>query len=214
MIKTNLSTTSNNSSNSTMNNDKWLLLDTIEKSKSGDDNATLILIDKYRNLILKYSSSYHLKNYDKEDLIQLGSMAIIKAIKKFDCSKGASSIDSYIINSIINSYKQLARSNIKYNSESSVNIIVSDSGDDGVDIQSLIPDSFNLELHILDTMKIKRLNSILSNLSKSQKELIRIAYFDPNYSLHSYCKEYNLNYPAKRRELLKLIDSIKAKYFE
>ena len=100
------------------------LLDIILDAKNKDSDSILFLINKYKPLIIKYSISYILKNYDKEDLIQIGTIAVIKAIEKYDISHGEDFIDCYIINSIKNTYRNLARANIKSQSESSLNISV------------------------------------------------------------------------------------------
>ena len=121
------------------------LLDIILNAKNKDSDSILFLINKYKPLIIKYSISYILKNYDKEDLIQIGTIAVIKAIEKYDISHGEDFIDCYIINSIKNTYRNLARANIKYQSESSLNISV----DEDTDIQSLLPDDYNLENDII-----------------------------------------------------------------
>ena len=105
------------------------LLDIILDAKNKDSDSILFLINKYKPLIIKYSISYILKNYDKEDLIQIGTIAVIKAIEKYDISHGEDFIDCYIINSIKNTYRNLARANIKYQSESSLNISVDEDTD-------------------------------------------------------------------------------------
>ena len=51
--------------------------------------------------------------------------------------------------------------------------------------------------------------SILKNLSESEYELINAAYFTPNCTLYKYCKENNLNYPKKRRELIALLPKLR-----
>ena len=81
------------------------LLDIILNAKNKDSDSILFLINKYKPLIIKYSISYILKNYDKEDLIQIGTIAVIKAIEKYDISHGEDFIDCYIINSIKNTYR-------------------------------------------------------------------------------------------------------------
>lgn len=137
------------------------LLDIILDAKNKDSDSILFLINKYKPLIIKYSISYILKNYDKEDLIQIGIIAVIKAIEKYDISHGEDFIDCYIINSIKNTYRNLARANIKYKSESSLNISV----DEDTDIQSLLPDDYNLENDIIKTMQHVDLKNLLKSLT-------------------------------------------------
>lgn len=183
------------------------LLDIILNAKNKDSDSILFLINKYKPLIIKYSISYILKNYDKEDLIQIGIIAVIKAIEKYDISHGEDFIDCYIINSIKNTYRNLARANIKYQSESSLNISV----DEDTDIQSLLPDDYNLENDIIKNMQHLELKNILNSLTDDEFNLIKVSYLTPNLTLYKYCTENNLNYHKKRRQLLSLLSKIKTK---
>ena len=116
-------------------------------------------------------------------------------------SKGSDSIDSYIINSIKNGFRNLARNQIKYNDESSLNIPT----DEDTEIEDLISDSFNLEEYIINSTMNDLLKNILKALSPDEYKLIKIAYLTPNTTLYRYCIDHNWNYPKKRRELLSLI---------
>ncbi|MBW9151332.1 sigma factor-like helix-turn-helix DNA-binding protein [Clostridium estertheticum] len=51
----------------------------VEKSKNGDSEATELIIGKFKYLIFKESSKYHIPGYTNEDLIQHGYC--INAIK-------------------------------------------------------------------------------------------------------------------------------------
>lgn len=181
--------------------DSNFLFTTLCKAKNHNKDAILFLIEKYQPLIKKYAFKYKLKNFDKDDLIQTGNISVITAINKYDLSKGSESIDSYIINSIKNGFRNLARSQIKYNDESSLNIPI----DEDTEIEDLISDSFNLEEYIVNSSINDLLKNILKTLSPDEYELIKIAYFTPNTTLYRYCIDHNWNYPKKRRELLSLI---------
>lgn len=183
------------------------LLDIILDAKNKDSDSILFLINKYKPLIIKYSISYILKNYDKEDLIQIGIIAVIKAIEKYYISHGEDFIDCYIINSIKNTYRNLARANIKYKSESSLNISV----DEDTDIQSLLPDDYNLENDIIKTMQHVDLKNLLKSLTLEEYTLIKEAYLTENSNLYKYCITNNLNYHKKRRELISLLSKLKIK---
>lgn len=183
------------------------LLDIILDAKNKDSDSILFLINKYKPLIIKYSISYILKNYDKEDLIQIGTIAVIKAIEKYDISHGEDFIDCYIINSIKNTYRNLARANIKYQSESSLNISV----DEDIDIQSLLPDDYNLENDIIKTMQHVDLKNLLKSLTLEEYTLIKEAYLTENSNLYKYCITNNLNYNKKRRKLIALLSKLKIK---
>lgn len=171
------------------------------KAKNHNKDAILFFIEKYQPLIRKYAFKYKLKSFDKDDLIQTGSISVITAINKYDLSKGSDSIDSYIINSIKNGFRNLARNQIKYNDESSLNIPT----DEDTEIEDLISDSFNLEEYIINSTMNDLLKNILKALSPDEYKLIKIAYLTPNTTLYRYCIDHNWNYPKKRRELLSLI---------
>ena len=182
-----------------------ILFHTLCNAKNQDKDAILFFIEKYQPLIKKYAFKYNLKNYDNNDLIQIGNISIITAINKYDLSKGNEHIDSYIINTIKNAFRNLARSEIKYTSESSLNITV----DEDNEIEDLLRDSLDLEEYIINSMMHDLLKTILATLSNDEHELIRIAYFTPNTTLYRYCLDNNLNYPKKRRELIALIDKLR-----
>lgn len=182
-----------------------ILFHTLCNAKNQDKDAILFFIEKYQPLIKKYAFKYNLKNYDNNDLIQIGNISIITAINKYDLSKGNEHIDSYIINTIKNGFRNLARSEIKYTSESSLNITV----DEDNEIEDLLRDSLDLEEYIINSMMHDLLKTILATLSHDEHELIRIAYFTPNTTLYRYCLDNNLNYPKKRRELISLIDKLR-----
>lgn len=182
-----------------------ILFHTLCNAKNQDKDAILFFIEKYQPLIKKYAFKYNLKNYDNNDLIQIGNISIITAINKYDLSKGNEHIDSYIINTIKNAFRNLARSEIKYTSESSLNITV----DEDNEIEDLLSDSLDLEEYIITSMMHDLLKTILATLSNDEHELIRIAYFTPNTNLYRYCLDNNLNYPKKRRELISLIDKLR-----
>ena len=183
------------------------LLEILQNAKMNDSKSMLYLINKYKPLILKYSTSYILKNYEKNDLIQIGSIAVIKATQKYDISHGENYIDCYIINSIKNSYRNLARTQIKYSSESSLNITL----DEHDDIESLLKDDYNLENDIIKNMQHLELKNILNSLTDDEFNLIKVSYLTPNLTLYKYCTENNLNYHKKRRQFLSLLSKIKTK---
>lgn len=205
IIKYNLNNKDNSLNNMTFDKSTSLLT-ILKEAKNYNDSAILFLIDKYTPLIKKYSFSYHLKNYDSDDLIQIGNIAVINAINKFDLNKDENYIDAFIITCIKNDFRKLSRKHIKYESESSLNIAV----DEDYDIQSLIADDFNLEAHIINHMEMNLLNSIVNNLTADEFELIKAAYLTPDCTLFKYCKENNLKYHNKRRQLIALLPKLKS----
>ena len=180
------------------------MLNILCEAKNNDENSILFLINKYQPLIRKYSLKYKLKNFDKDDLIQIGNIAVITSINKYDLSNGSKYIDAYIINSIKNTFKNLARNQIKYNNESSLNISI----DEDTEIADIISDSFSLEEHIINSDTNNLLKNILKTLPPNEYKLIKISYLTPNITLYRYCINNNLNYPKKRRKLISIINKL------
>lgn len=183
-------------------------LEILKSAQAGDESAKLCIINKYEKLILKYSNSYHLKNYDIDDLIQIGNMAVLYAINKFDLEKGNRCIDSYMINSIKNAYRNLGRENIKYSNESSLNILIK-TGDYVSEIIDLIEDNINIENLVVDKSSIKTLTEALTHLSDFEKNLINEVYLTPKGSLLKYCKSNNLSYNQTRTKLKSILKFLK-----
>lgn len=183
------------------------LVETLKRAKEKDQDAMLTLINKYSPLVDKCSKIYNLKEYDKSDLQQEGAIAIINAIDKFDLSKNINVFDGYTINAVKNRYGTLARTHVKRNNESSLNIF--SNTDESSEIIDLIEDNINIEENYIKSEEISKLNSALNTLSKEELSLINTVYFKKSHSLLKYCNENNLPYHASRKKLKKSLEKLK-----
>ncbi|SCJ36640.1 RNA polymerase factor sigma-70 [uncultured Clostridium sp.] len=183
------------------------LTEALKKAKEKDQDATLALINKYSPLVDKYSRIYKLKDYEKSDLQQEGNIAIINAINKFDLSKDPNVFDGYAINSIRNKYGTLARTHVKRNTESSLNI--STNNEDSSEIINLIQDTIDIEKSYITSEQLSRLQLAINTLSKEELELINTVYIKKSHSLLKYCKENNLTYHTSRMKLKKSLEKLK-----
>ncbi|MCB2357017.1 helix-turn-helix domain-containing protein [Clostridium estertheticum] len=67
----------------------FILETLVEKAKNGDRKSLMVIIEKYKFLIIKLASTYHIPSYEFEDLVQQGYLSVIKAVKiylRFSCS--------------------------------------------------------------------------------------------------------------------------------
>ena len=64
-------------------------LELIEKAQNGDEEAKEVLISNNLGLVRSVVSKFANIGYEKDDLFQLGSIGLIKAIYKFDASFNA-----------------------------------------------------------------------------------------------------------------------------
>jgi RNA polymerase sigma factor (sigma-70 family) len=183
------------------------LSEIVKKAKEKDKDSMLTLINKYSPLVDKYSRIYKLKDYEKSDLKQEGNLTILNAINKFNLSKNPNAFDGYTINSIKNRYGTLARTHIKRNTESSLNMI--SNNDDSCEIINLIEDPLNIEENLIKSEEISSLYSALNTLSKEELTLIDVVYLKKSHSLLKYCEENNLPYHISRYKLKKSLEKLK-----
>ena len=77
----------------------------VEKAKNRESRATEDIIEKFKYLIFKEASRYHIKDYELEDLVQHGYLSVIKAIAMYKL--GSNSFNGYCINTIKMNFKAL-----------------------------------------------------------------------------------------------------------
>ena len=187
---------------------KRLTVNILEGAKKGNEESILFIFNKYLPLINKYCRNYYLKNYNSDDLKQEGFLAVVKAINMYDLSKGVTSFDSYAIISIRNRYGCLARCNLKYNEESSLNLTI----DDGVSFLDLLEDtsdSINTENRYIKNEEIKNIILALNNLNDEDKLFIKNLYHTCKGSLLKYCKTNNVVYYAAKKRLNNILYNIR-----
>lgn len=177
------------------------------QAKNNNFTAKEEIINMYYPLIIKESKRIFLKNITFDDLIQIGIMNLLKAIKLYDLSRGAQSFSSYALWSIKNGYISLLRSEIKYNDEVSINNFCKDSDIEIVD--NLIDEKVNIEDSIIKNFSNKEIIEAFKELDSEEKDILTFLYIDnekPNLS--KYCRLINKDYyycsKLKNRALEKL----------
>ena len=160
--------------------------DLLIKAKNNDDKAKLEIIEKYYPLIVKEAKSVFLNGRSFEDVVQIGIVNLLNALNKFDLSKGHEKFSSYALWSIKNGYRYLLRSEIKYNTEISV-----DKAYDGAEtefINTIEDVNSNIEEIYLNSVDYNKIHESLKVLDLEERELIDFLYFDnlkPNLSKYS-----------------------------
>lgn len=87
-----------------MNNNTYLL----ERLKMGDEKAGDELVEKNMGLVYSIVNKFSNKRYENEDLIQIGAIGLIKAVRKFDISYGVQ-FSTYAVPMIIGEIKRFMR---------------------------------------------------------------------------------------------------------
>lgn len=103
-------------------------------AQGGNDRAFDYLLDKYRVLVRKKSSSYYIIGADRDDIIQEGMIGLFKAVRDFDSAKEASFktfADMCITRQMLTAVKNaLRQKHAPLNFYVSLNKPVSESGDE------------------------------------------------------------------------------------
>lgn len=80
----------------------------IPLAKAGDDNAMNLLIEMNLPLVSSISKKFLNRGYEYEDIFQIGSMGLVKAIKNFDCNYKVK-FSTYAVPMIIGEIKRFLR---------------------------------------------------------------------------------------------------------
>ncbi|MCR4600833.1 MAG: RNA polymerase sporulation sigma factor SigH [Clostridia bacterium] len=62
----------------------------VQLSRSGDEEATSLLLEKYKQLARSKASAYFMQGGDRDDIIQEGMIGVFKAIRCYEPEKDAS----------------------------------------------------------------------------------------------------------------------------
>lgn len=165
----------------------------VERGKIEDKLAISELIERFTPLILKIVSGIYIKGYEKEDLIQIGYLSIIKSVKEFDLNRGSSFVP-YVYNAIRKNYFNEIRNVAKSNYETSYEKLVEEGNKFNL---------FNMERSIEDNIikkeELSSLKAALDKLTEEEKQLIRFSYGVGYGGLKQYCDIYKVKYVTAQK---------------
>ncbi len=164
------------------------LEDLVMKAKNGDSTAHEEIFNRFKGYIYKTCIGIYISGYDMNDLIQLGNITLIKAIKKFDPLKNKS-FTPYATSAIRNNYFYEIRQKSKFNAECSIN----QETEEGLEFIENIASSCNIEEDLLHKEKLAQLSTALSKLQPNERELIEYVYLKEG-KLIDYAKIRNMKY--------------------
>ena len=144
------------------------------KMKNGDKKAEEVLIRHNLRLVAHISKKYKNSNIELDDLISIGSIGLMKAIKTFDYSKG-NSFSTYASRCIENEILMTFRSDKKNAQAVYLEDIISidKDGNNLSLIEVLCDKSAGVDTQIENKIIYKKVeNIILSKLDQREKEII------------------------------------------
>ena len=176
----------------------------VKLAKQGDSESLTKLLIQFKPFIFKTSKDFNIKNYDEYDLVQIGYIALINAVDKYDITKH--SFSSYVYTTIKNVMKYTARSNNKHKLNLSINASI--DGKSSLDFTEFLESRDDLENDYLDHEKVIELQRIISDLEPDEFELIFLVYYN-NFSLTDYAAKKKMPYHQIVRKKNAVLEKIK-----
>jgi len=171
--------------------------DQVRKAKTGDEEAVVEVVNKFKYLIFKESTRYHVPGYNTEDLIQHGYLSVIKAIAMYKL--GSNSFNGYCINAIRMNYRALLKGQIKHFREVP-NI-------DMLDLDRSGNYEFTLEDEVIAYDEVKKLYAAIATLEPLEREILEKYYISEKSLGEIACdsdKSYHQFARLKKKALKKL----------
>lgn len=91
----------------------------VARAKSGNKEDFLKLFDNFKPFIFKTANQYAIRNHDSNDLLQVGYISLINAVRKYRA--GSHTFTAYAFNTIKNEFRLTLRRNAKYGADFSLN---------------------------------------------------------------------------------------------
>ena len=170
----------------------------VEKAKTKDNKATEEIIEKFKYLIFKEATKYHIPGYELEDLVQHGYLSVIKAIAMYKL--GSNSFNGYCINSIKMNFKALLKGQIKHFREVPNNEML--------DFDSAGDYEFTLEDEVIAYVEVKKLYAALDTLEPLEREVIE-RYYILDQSLGEIACDSDKSYHQFARIKKKALEKLK-----
>ena len=178
----------------------------VKLAKTGNSESLTKVLLQFKPFIFKIAKNFNIKNYDEYDLVQIGYIALINAVDKYDITRH--SFSSYAYTTIKNVMKYTARSNNKHKLTLSINASI--DGQSSLNFTEFLESSENLENDYLEHEKIVELQKIISDLEPDEFELIFLVYYN-NFSLTDYAAKKKIPYSKIVRKKNAVLDKIKYK---
>lgn len=149
----------------------------LDRAKCGDELARISLIEHNIRLVIHLViKKFKTEDYDKAELVSVGNIGLMKAIKYFDTSRNIE-FSSYASRCIYNEILMFLRKNKKnLNLDSIDRIMFNDDDDQGLEIKDILDDGTDLVEDYITKEKYKVIRNVVNELSGHDREVI-ILYF-------------------------------------
>ena len=171
----------------------------VEKAKTKEESATEEIMEKFKYLIFKEASKYHIPSYDFEDLVQHGYLSVLKAIAMYKL--GSNSFNGYCVNAIKMNFRALLKGQIKHFRE----IPRSET----TDFDNAIDYEFTLDDQLIAYEEVKKLYVALDKLDPLEREIIE-RYYISNEPLGEIACDSDKSYHQFARHKKMILKKLRA----
>lgn len=175
----------------------------IIKAKQGDKNALEEILYKFKPLINNTAISFYIYGCDEEDIKQIATLAIIKAVNKFNIDL-SNSFPSYVKECVRNSmYKEIDKaSKLYFKNKMSKEIAAI------IDIKEIIDEEVNIQEDYIKKEGKITIEKAIGLLKEEERILLKELYIESK-TLKTYSEENNIEYHKARYIKDKIMKKLK-----
>ena len=189
-----------------LDNPNKFMKDLIIKAKKGDKKSLEEIIKIFEPLINNTSISFYIYGYDSEDIKQIATISIIKAINKFNVEQ-IDSFPAYVKKCVRNSlYKEIDKATKVYFKNKETKELAT-----LIDYKEIIDEKINIQEDYLEKEGKVNLEKAIRLLKERDRRLLKYLYVE-NKTLKDYAKEKKLEYHKARYMKEKAIKNLKELY--
>ena len=177
--------------------------DLVIMAKEGDVCALEEVYKTFEMFISKTAFTISLKNYKREDLVQIGNESIAKALNKYKLEDGRPFLP-YVVTSIRKNFNNLIRNNNRYGCEESLHI----NNSNGFLLINIIPSLEVFEEDLLKKETHGELKQVIDKLNEDERQIIYYLFIR-EYRVSDFAKLKDLNYWVCKRKIGALLRKLK-----
>lgn len=186
------------------------MIQIIKEAQAGSSEALEYILNKYKPLIMKSALEIYINGYELNDLFQIGSMALVKAVYKYDCSRSPAFM-AYAKKSIKNSLNDELRKVLSKKNDKKFKCSLNKLNEDGLELLEVLASDVDLEAEIVLKEEIVILRQALATLLPKEKEIIDWFYFKQR-TLKEYADIKGLKKTTAIKRKIRAVEKLK-KYF-
>lgn len=156
--------------------DKINLYKLIKASQKGDKKALEELIKMYKPFIIKNAVQIYINGYEVEDLVQIGAIALMKAVNKYELDRKIA-FTTYAVTAIKNAFNAELEKVISKKWDEKFKCSLNSLNKDGAEFMESLASKEDIEEEFILKEKIIVLRKALEMLTEDERELIDWFYF-------------------------------------